>query len=622
MDSKIEIVISAVDEASTEIDKVKSQLGGLKELGSSIQSAGLAMAGMGAAMSIPFVAGIKAATDFDASMRNVQAVSGATEEEFKKLSDAAKDFGEKTKYSSAEAAQAMYAFGSAGFKTDQIIQATNGTMALAAATQATLGQAAETVTQTLNQFGMSADKSAMIADVFSKAIAGSALNMERLQAGMSYIGPLAGQLGMSLTETTAALMELNNAGIVGEKAGTGLREAFAMLLSPTAQMQKTLKDLGIAMEDVSPAAHSLEEIIGTLAQSGATTAQIMDIFGMRAGPEMALLVSQGVESLEKYKVALDNSGGAAQKMAETQMAGLAGTMEQLKSTLETTVISIGQAITPMVTTLANALKGLLDWFNALPEPIKDFLTNLGAVAAGLLTVGGGAAILIGSVIKMIAIFGEALAGIKAFTASMMALNIVMDANPIVLLILAIAGLIAVIILVITHWNEFVSVFQTTGEFLQEFFRQWWEGMKIIVSAVVKFFTDIWIGYTTYLKTAITEIWMVFTTVWNEIGSFFGAIVAGLVKAWQGFLGFWTGLWDSIAHIFNTVLDGIKSGINVIIEGINTLLGALNKITGQNWQIPTLKLSNAAGQNININVSTQNTKNQIIDAVANALGDAL
>jgi len=622
MDSKIEIVISAVDEASAEIDKVKSQLGGLKELGSSIQSAGLAMGAMGAAMSIPFVAGIKAARDFDESMRNVQAVSGATAEEFKKLSDAAKEFGEKTKYSAEDAAQAMYAFGSAGYKTDQIIQATNGTMALAAATQANLGQAAEAVVQTLNQFGMSAENSGTIADIFSKAISGSALNMDRLQAGMSYIGPLAGQLGRSLTETTAALMELNNAGIIGERAGTGLREAFAMLLSPTAGMIKTFQALGISMEDVSPASHSLEEIISKLAESGATTAQIMDLFGMRAGPTMAMLVSQGTEALEKYKIALDNSGGAAQQMAETQEAGLAGTMERLKSTLETTAISIGQTITPMVETLANSLKGLLDWFNALPEPIKNFITNLGAISAGLLTVGGGTALLIGSIIKMIAIFSEAIVGIKAFTTSMMALNIVMDANPIGLITLAIAGLIVVIILVITHWNEFVQVFKTTGEFLQNFFSEWWNGMKIIVDSVIKFFVDIWTGYTTLLKTEIQIIWTIFTTVWNAIGGFFGGIVEGLIKAWQGFLGFWQGLWQTIANVFNTVLDGIKSGINVVIEGINALLGALNKITGQNWQIPTLKLSSESGQNININVSTQNTKDQIITAVSSALGDTL
>ncbi|MCL4407721.1 MAG: phage tail tape measure protein [Thermotogae bacterium] len=622
MDSKLEIVVSAVDEASGEISNIQSQLNGLKNLGSSLQSAGLAMGAMGAAMSVPFIAGIKAATDFDASMRNVQAVSGATEEEFKRLSEAAKDFGEKTKYSAADAAQAMYAFGSAGFKTDQIIQATNGTMALAVATQATLGQAAETVTQTLNQFGINADKSGMIADVFSKAISGSALNMERLQAGMSYIGPLAGQLGTSLTETTAALMELNNAGLVGEKAGTGLREAFAMLLSPTAGMVKTFSELGISMDQVSPASHSLEEIIQRLAASGATTAQIMDIFGMRAGPAMALLVSQGVEALDKYKTALDNSGGAAQQMAETQMSGLAGTMERLKSTLETSAIAIGQAITPMITQLANALKGVLDWFNALPEPIKDFLTNVGAIAAGLLTVAGGAALFIGSIIKMIEIFGTAIEAIKAFSAAQMVLNLVMSANPIGIIILSIVALIAVIALVVTHWQEFSTFFLAVGKTISDAFGQWWDGMKIIFEGVMKVFTTLWDGYVEYIKTVLTGIWTVFMTIWGAISTFFTGVVDGIIKAWQGFLAFWQGLWTTIANIFNTVLDGIKSGINVIIDGINALLGALNSITGQNWHIPTLKLSNEEGQNININVSTQNTKDQIINAVTNALGDTL
>ena len=71
-------------------------------------------------------AAVKTAADFDTSMSKVAAVSGATGSEFDALRDKAREMGSKTKFSAAEAADAMNYMAMAGWKTSDMLSGIEG----------------------------------------------------------------------------------------------------------------------------------------------------------------------------------------------------------------------------------------------------------------------------------------------------------------------------------------------------------------------------------------------------------------------------------------------------------------------------------------------------------------
>ena len=76
-------------------------------------------------------------------MRMVKAISGATEGEFKRLTDAAEKLGRETSYTDKEVAEGMTAMGRMGLKPDEILSAVPAVLSLARATGTELGEAAE-----------------------------------------------------------------------------------------------------------------------------------------------------------------------------------------------------------------------------------------------------------------------------------------------------------------------------------------------------------------------------------------------------------------------------------------------------------------------------------------------
>ncbi|MEJ7217862.1 phage tail tape measure protein, partial [Staphylococcus caprae] len=66
---------------------------------------------------------------------------------------------------------------------------------------------------------------------------------------LKYAGTPAHSLGMSLEDTSSAIMAMSNAGLKGEQAGTTLRASLIRLAKPTKASQKAMDELGISLTD-------------------------------------------------------------------------------------------------------------------------------------------------------------------------------------------------------------------------------------------------------------------------------------------------------------------------------------------------------------------------------------
>jgi TP901 family phage tail tape measure protein len=299
--------------------------GRLNRQGQELTSVGRSLT-MGVTMPIMAVATASVMTGmtFEKSMKNVQAVSGATGAQFDELSGLAKDLGRTTKFSASEAADGMGYLAMAGFDVEDIMKAMPGVLQLAAAGNMDLAQTADIASNVLTGYGMEASEITRVNDVMAATFTSANTDMAQLGEAMKYVAPVANSAGLKFEEVSAAIGMMGNAGIQGSMAGTSLRGAITRLLEPTGAAADTLNRLGIETTDSAGNMVPLVDIVRQLEESGATTADMMTIFGQRAGPAMAALVEQGADELLEFTEALEDSGGTAQRVADTQKEGRAG----------------------------------------------------------------------------------------------------------------------------------------------------------------------------------------------------------------------------------------------------------------------------------------------------------
>ncbi len=354
---------------------------------------GVAMVGIGTAIAAGVGFAVKGFGDFGQAMKNVQAVSGATSEEYKKLKKFAIDMGSSTEFSARQAGEGMYFLASAGMAVADQMKTTAAVLSLASATQSELADSSRIVVNTLSGFELEADESRRVADVFARSIATSQANMEKLGASIPIVAATANDFGHSLEGTTAALSLLYDKGLSAQRSSTGLRNALKTLLDVTPEGTKALDDLGLTITDLDPRTQSLESIVRKLEKANFDTAASVKIFG-KENDAMTLLVSTGAEELRKFEASLVDAGGAAQDMADIQLDSLNGSLKLLLSSLDGAKLAFGEVFAPAVRSGADLLTDLTSKFNALSDTSKTIVSWSTAVAGGFSLVLGGALLIL------------------------------------------------------------------------------------------------------------------------------------------------------------------------------------------------------------------------------------
>ena len=379
---------------------------GLKKAKSSVQKMGASMRDVGKSMTLKLttpivgfgIAILTAAANFEKGMNQVKALTGATGEDFKKLQDQAKQLGATTQFSAGQAADAMGFLAQAGLDSEKILATMPATLDLAAASGMGLAETADTMTNIMAGFGLKAEDSGRASDVLTAAFTGSNTRLGELGEAMSFAGPVLSGFGITFEETAAAIGLLGNAGIKASRAGTALSGALVRLANPASEQAELMKKLGINVFGTDGKMLSLVEIIKQLETSGAGTAEVMKLFGQRAGPAMAALLKQGSGALSEMTEKLEDSGGRAKEIAEVQMKGLSGAIKSVKSALEAMAIAIAET-------------GLLKWATDIAVAIANWVREIaksnpailkwGVIIAGVIAVAGPLLLLLGTFVPVI-----------------------------------------------------------------------------------------------------------------------------------------------------------------------------------------------------------------------------
>ncbi|MBS4536804.1 phage tail tape measure protein [Clostridium sp. D2Q-14] len=370
----------------------------------------LPIIGMGAAA-------LKVGADFEGSMSEVQAISGATGSQLKQMSDKARLMGKTTKYSASESAQAMKYMAMAGWDTTQIIGGLDGVMHLAAASGEDLATVSDIVTDSMTAFGMKAEESARFADVLAAASSNSNTNVGIMGETFKYVAPLAGSLGYTIEDTALGIGLMANAGIKGSQAGTAMRSMLTRLIKPTKESGTAMKKLGISMTDSEGKMKPLSQVMKDLRNKFKDlTPEQQAFYGAQIAGQEAMsgflaVVNASEGDFNKLQGSINNSTGAAKKMADIMDDNLKGRLKKLVSQLQEVGIQLSKILIPMI---EKAMKKISEWvekFSNLDKSTQETIVKLGFLVAAI-----GPVLSIGSKLGKIVSLGTK--GFKLFSGAM------------------------------------------------------------------------------------------------------------------------------------------------------------------------------------------------------------
>lgn len=429
---------------------------------------------------------IHTAGQFETSMNRVQALSGATGEEFDALRQQARELGAATQFSASQAGEAMGFLAMAGFEAQDILGAMPATLQLAASAQLDLGNAADIVSNILTGYGKNVEELGHVTDVLTKAFTSANTDLSQLGEAMKFAGPVASAAGVEFEEAAAAMALMGNAGIQGSMAGTSLRGALTRILDPTDRVYGTMKRLGLQFTDSGGRLKSMEEIIRQLEPHAEDAGLFMQLFGQRAGPAMAALVSQGSDALRDMTGELRDSAGTAERISAVQMQGFEGAVKELRSAFEGLQIAIAES--GLLETVTEVVKSVTEFVRNLSETSPELL-RLGTIIAGVAAAAG----------PLLWVVGTLITNFTALAGVFVKLGAVILTTPFGWILAMVALVAGSVYIIYDSWDDIADWFAGkldavadafgdgflpgVTELFRQFnpFRIWWEAMQGLVN---------------------------------------------------------------------------------------------------------------------------------------------
>lgn len=503
----------------------------------------------------------------------------------------------------------------------------------------------------LSAFSMQASDAGMAADQFAYAQANANTSADQLTEAMANCGVNANGFGQDLTQTNAVLMALSNEMLKGAPAGTALSAVFRdmgnAMENGSIQIGKTkvkITDANGDFLDMTDILKGVEEATDGMSESERQAA-LSSTFTADSIKAMGILLNEGSDKVAGYADQLENCGGSAEKMAEVMNDNLNGQITALKSALEGAAISIGEALLPMIKGLVSVLQGALTWFNGLNSGVKTTIVTVGLVVAAigpLLLILGSLASAIGNLIELRAlmtgssVLSSAISRVSGLFTSLGAiitgtvipalqsLWAFMLANPITLVIAAIAALVAGFIYLwnncesfrnfwINLWDNIVETVQNIPTYFQNALNAIGDTFNSIKETITTKLSETWQSITTWCSDTYNSFIEWGTNLITNIGNWFnelpsrigyalgfalGTIASWIVNTWNYFttnipkwiesIGQWfselpgkIGTW-----LTNTYNNVISWGSNMLSKAIETGTNFVNNVVNFIKNLPT------------------------------------
>lgn len=439
---------------------------------------------------------IQPGIEFNSKMADLEALTGVTG---KGLDDLAEKARAQALVFGGDASRTLTAYklvlsqlGPDLAKTPEALDAiTRGAQVLSKGMGNDLTAATEAITTTLNQYSVNANDPLEVTQAMTRAInvlaaaakEGSA-EVPDLSAAMKESGRISKLAGVDIETQAAALEELAKSGKKGSEAGVGLRNML-IIMSKGEWAEKTaaagMKALGIDLDKVADSSVPFTERLREMAPLLHKQALLGKAFGQE-NVVTALSLLQGTEAMDEMKGKITGTN-EAQKQADVVMGSYQERVGRMTAKFKDWGISIFNVTKDFAPLLNVGMSGLqvFSQLKLAQEGLAmvmntKLITSLGA---GFTALRGMSL----ATMAQSAVSGIVTGATKLWTAAQWAINAAMDANPIGLVILAIAALVAAVIWLVNHWKGVTT-------YLEGMWESWKIGFQGLVQVVTTVFDAI------------------------------------------------------------------------------------------------------------------------------------
>ena len=527
----VEAVFKAVDRVTAPVSRMQKRVGrftrsmnrNFKSLDRTVTTFGngLKRASQTLVVSLALIGGalgnvVGAGAGFEQAITDVGAVSLKTRDQIADLEKMALQLGATTKFTATQAANAMEVLARAGFKQNEILAATPAVLSAAAASGLEIAEVANHVSNVLKGMGLETSEAARVADVLALASARTNSSIGSLGESMKNVSATARQLGVPLEDVVASVALLQDVGLDASVAGSAMNVMLTKMAAPSERIKKAMRRLSVSFKKVNGDMKTLPEVISEISKASAAMggnfdqvaflAELVGLRGQKAAANLKDLFETG--KLKDLTAELKEAKGVADEMAKIRMNTVTGSLTLLESAVDAVKVKIfGMHNGP----LKDVIDRVTEWVSAnndlIATGVGDFITKVvdnmdelllrGRQVAGFIVafvvlsaaiklamaaivvfkgVMFAVGVVMGTVRGIMAAYFALVIGLPKALAlarvAILAFNLAMFANPVGLIVLGIAALIAIAAAVILAWEP-----------VTQFFADLWDKIKQVVGGV-------------------------------------------------------------------------------------------------------------------------------------------
>lgn len=589
----------------------------MESISSKAKSIGDKLSGIGTALTVGVttplaVAGKSAANtaaEFESSMSRTQGALNLTSAEMEELKDLAMEMGAQTIFSAADAGDAMNELAKGGLTAADIqAGALKSTMDLAASSGMDMATSANTIVKAMGGFQLSASETGDAVNALAGAASASAADVSDISEALAQCSASANNAGWSIQDTTAVLGAFADAGIVGSDAGTSLKTMLQSLSAPTDKARELMSQLGINIYDSNghmlDAAGVAQELQTSLAGLGdQQRAQALDtIFGSDATRAATILMNQGAEGIAKYTKAT-NDQTAASRLANAQLGPLQKSIENMKGSIETASIAIGETMAPYIQKAAEFVGSLANKFAEASPTVQKFVLIAAAIAAALgpvLIVLGTLTSSIGSISSTVGLLGGKIAALGGMKAALSGVFTAIT-GPVGIAVAAITALVAAFAYLMTtnegFRNSIMQTVSTIGQSLVPVIQALMpviqniatvlattiasvlQALAPVLAQIVTMIGQIVATVAPLIAQLISQLAPILTTIIQTVGNIVSAVLPPVITIINAIMGVIEALLPPIMSVLSTVIDVVSQIITAITPIISFVAGVISDIMG-------------------------------------------
>ena len=439
------------------------------------------------------------------------------------------------------------------------------------------------------------------------AIAGAGTLGVKAAATGAQIDDLSLRLGISAEKVQEYQYVTAQAGVewaVFEKALIKARAAIVDLSAGTINnASKALQSLGLRIEDFDSKEAMFDGIIDALAgmeDKTLQTAYANEIFGDKIANQMLPFLNAGADAINQFKSEFATIAPLTNEQVSA-LASLDDTLYLVKESVKNAALQLGASFAPLIKSIADSIQNnlvpklqkLAEWFNSLSLSQQQFALKALLVVAALAPLTMGVGKLVGAIGNIVKIIPSLQAGLSALAA-----------NPIVLIIAAVAAILIILYTKCEAFRESINnlismiggalqpVLDVVMGLLQSIMDLLSPILEIIggilatiinlvISALQPFFdmlTMIFNLLTPLLQVALIPLKIVLTALQVPL-QILGQLLGWLAPLFQIFGNIVSKIFGGVVKIINIVLGVIEDAVNFVIGIINGLIDGVNAALG-------------------------------------------